>query len=139
MAYNGLSPNVSSTYENVEDTRWRKNAHGMDFAGHNITLVIDEAAKAEGNHRMGRYLKSGVPIWMDDDNKGHIYTEEARTAGKKIKGFLQDVVEIGDRDGVFYDQTSMVGIQTAGEIYPQWLPVTVLEEEIPARFGTSVL
>lgn len=139
MTYNGLSPKTYGGFESVEDNRWRKNREGMGYSGQNLTLVIDAAAKAEGDHRLGRWLKSGVPIYRDGDNKGHIFTADAKTAGSKIAGFLQGAVEIADRDGVFYDQVSTVGIQTAGEIYPQWLPVDVAAEDIPARFGVSPL
>lgn len=139
MTYNGLSPKTYGGFESVEDNRWRKNREGMGYSGQNLTLVIDDAAKAEGDHRLGRWLKSGVPIYRDEDNKGHIFTADAKTAGSKIAGFLQGAVEIADRDGVFYDQVSTVGIQTAGEIYPQWLPVDVAAEDIPARFGVSPL
>ena len=139
MTYNGLSPKTYGEFESVEDNRWRKNREGMGYSGQNLTLVIDDAAKAEGDHRLGRWLKSGVPIYRDEDNKGHLFTADAKTAGNKIAGFLQGAVEIADRDGVFYDQVSTVGIQTAGEIYPQWLPVDVEAEDIPARFGVSPL
>ena len=139
MTYNGLSPKTYGGFKSVEDNRWRKNREGMGYSGQNLTLVIDEAAKAEGDHRLGRWLKSGVPIYRDEENKGHLFTSDAKDAGNSIAGFLQGAVEIADRDGVFYDQVSTVGIQTAGEIYPQWLPVDVEAEDIPARFGVSPL
>lgn len=139
MAGNGMVPQYDEGYSDAEDQRWRKNRHGMGFSGQNITLIVDEGAKAEGDHRIGRWLKSGVPIYRDADNFAHVYTAQAKADGEKIAGFLQSAVEIISRYGEFYDTRSMVGIQTAGEIYPAWLPVAVDDEDIPARFGTSVL
>lgn len=139
MAYNGMTPKYFGEYADIEDQRWRKNRHGMGFSGQNLTLVVDAAVKAEGDHRIGRWLKSGVPIYRDASGNGHIFTEQAKTDGETILGFLQGAVEIADREGVYYDTRSNVGVQTAGEIYPAWLPVAVDEEDIPVRFGTSPL
>lgn len=139
MAYNGMTPSYTEDWADIEDQRWRKNAHGMGFSGQNITLVVDDAAKAAGSHRVGRWLLSGVPIRKGEDDKAYVFTAEDKEAGEKIAGFLQSAVEIQDRNGEWYDTQSRVGIQTAGEIYPAWLPVKVDEEDIPVRFGTSVL
>nr|DAN60348.1 MAG TPA: hypothetical protein [Caudoviricetes sp.] len=105
-------------------------------------LVINDKIKAEGPHRVGRWLKSGIPLYRDADNK--LYLWDA-ASGKKIAGFLQTFKEIAPTFsdlaayGVkFYDEIP-VGIQTAGEIYPKWLPVAVPDDQIPPRFGVSPL
>lgn len=139
MGHNGFTPTYTEGYADVEDQRWRKNSHGINFSGQNITLVVDEGAKAEGDHRIGRWLKSGVPIYRDADGKAHVFTAEAKAEGAKVAGLLQSALEIMDRDGVWYDTRSMVGIQTAGEIYPAWLPVSLEPEDIPTLFNTSPL
>lgn len=138
MAYTNLNIHNDPDWVNIEDQRWRKNAHGMDFSGQNGVLVIDEAIKAEGPHRVGRYVKSGVPLYRDEDGKLKIFNETAKTAGSKVAGFLQTIEDIADRNGKWYDE-KIVGIQTAGEIYPKWLPVDLANEDIPVRFGVSIL
>lgn len=138
MAYTNLNNYEDPDWVNIEDSMWRKNAHGMDYSGQNGVLIIDDAVKAEGPHRVGRYLLSGVPVYRDTDGNLRLYSENARTAEEKIVGFLQSIEEIGNKNGRNYDQ-KIVGIQTAGEIYPKWLPVELTEDEIPARFGQSIL
>jgi hypothetical protein len=138
MAYTNLNIHDNPDWVNIEDQRWRKNAHGMDFSGQNGVLIVDDAVKAEGAHRVERYIKSGVPLYRDADGNLRLFTEEAKTSGEKIAGFLQNVDEVADRNGRWYDQR-IVGIQTAGEIYPKWLPVQIDETDIPVRFGASIL
>lgn len=138
MAYTNLNIHENPDWINIEDQRWRKNAHGMDYSGQNGVLVIDDAIKAEGAHRAERYIKSGIPLYRDADGNLRLFTENAKTAGDKVAGFLQSIFEIADRNGNFYDEI-VVGIQTAGEIYPKWLPVELADEDIPVRFGVSAL
>lgn len=138
MAYTNLNIHENPDWVNIEDSMWRKNAHGMDYSGQNGVLIIDDAVKAEGAHRVGRYLKSGIPLYRDADDNLKLFTTNAKEAGDKVVGFLQTIEEIADRNGNNYDQ-KIVGIQTAGEIYPKWLPVQLADEDIPARFGRSVL
>lgn len=138
MAYTNLNIHENPDWVNIEDQRWRKNAHGMDFSGQNGVLIVDDALKAEGEHRVGRYIKSGIPLYRDGEGNLRLFTEEAKAAENKVAGFLQNVDEIADRNGVHYDQ-KIVGIQTAGEIYPTWLPIKLADEDIPARFGVSTL
>lgn len=138
MAYTNLNIHNDPDWVNIEDQRWRKNAHGMDFSGQNGVLVIDEAIKAEGPHRVGRYVKSGVPLFRDTDGKLKIFNKTAKGKGSKVAGFLQTIEDIADRNGKWYDE-KIVGIQTAGEIYPKWLPVDLDNEDIPVRFGVSIL
>lgn len=138
MAYTNLNIYNDPDWTNIEDHRWHKNAHGMDFSGQNGVLIIDEAVKAEGNHREGRYLKSGVPVYRDADDNLRVFSETAKTEGFKVAGFLQSIEEVADRNGKDYDQ-KIVGIQTAGELYPKWLPVELADEDIPVRFGRSIL
>lgn len=138
MAYTNLNIYNNPDWTNIEDTRWRKNAEGMDYSGQNGVLIVDDVAKAEGAHRVGRYLKSGVPVYRDADNNLRVFSDSAKADGAKVAGFLQSIEEIADRNGLNYDQ-KIVGIQTAGEIYPKWLPVELADEDIPARFGHSIL
>lgn len=139
---NPLSPSATLEWKSIDDTRWRKNGSQISESGQNGMLVINDKVKAEGPHRVGRWLKSGVPLYRDADNK--LYLWDA-ASGKKIAGFLQTFKEIAPTFsdltayGVkFYDEIP-VGIQTAGEIYPKWLPVTVPDDQIPVRFGVSSL
>ncbi|MDD2326432.1 MAG: hypothetical protein PHW63_10645 [Alphaproteobacteria bacterium] len=138
MAKTNLNIRSNPDWIDIEDHRWHKNAHGMDFSGQNGVLIIDADIKAEGAHRVGRYLKSGVPLYRDVDDNLRLFTAAAKTAGKRVVGFLQTIEEVADTNGVYYDQ-KIVGIQTAGEIYPLWLPVQIADEDIPVRFGRSVL
>lgn len=139
---NPLSPSANLEWKHIDDGRWRKNGSQISESGQNGMLVINDKVKAEGPHRVGRWLKSGIPLYRDADNK--LYLWEA-VSGKKIAGFLQTQKEIAPYlsdlaayGPKFYDEIP-VGIQTAGEIYPKYLPVTVPEDQIPARFGVSPL
>lgn len=137
MAYSPNQPSQLSDWTSIEDKRWHKNTFGKAASAENLTLIIDAVAKAEGPHRVGRYLRDGIPIYRDATGKGHLFNEDAKTEGEVIAGFLSSTTEIADHEGNFYDQTSSVGIYTAGYIYPGWLPVEVDEADIPASFGTS--
>lgn len=138
MAKNNLSIESYGEWASIEDTRWRKNAHGVGFSGQNGVLVIDEALKADGTHRLKNWVKSGIPVYRDADDADRlkVFTTEAKSAGKKILGFTQNPAKIVDANGEYYEELSM-GVQTAGEIYRQWLPVEVAVEDIPARFGNT--
>lgn len=138
MAKSNLNIQHNPDWVNIEDNRWRKNSHGMDYSGQNGVLIIDDAVKAEGAHRESRYILSGVPLYRDTDGNLRLFTENAKTAGDKVAGFLQSIFEVANRHGEFYDEI-VVGIQTAGEIYPKWLPVELADEDIPVRFGVSEL
>lgn len=122
---------------NIEDTRWRRTTTGM-HDGQNGILKIDDAAKAEGGHRVNGYLKSGTPVYKDTDGYVKVWNATAKGAGKKILGFLQSVNQIQSRSGVFFDEIA-VGIQTSGSIYSAWLPVKIDAEDIPVLFDNSTL
>lgn len=137
---NNLYQESYGSWTDIDDQRWRKNQDGVSESGQNGSLIIDDAAKAEGGHRVGRYLLSGVPVYRDaeDENTIKVWDEAAKTAGQPVLGFLQSINKIMNEVGEFYDRIP-VGIQTAGEIYPTWLPVEVADEDIPVRFGVSPL
>lgn len=126
----------------IEDQRWRKNKAGVSETGENGSLIVDEAATSAGPHRVGAYLLSGVPVYRtrNEENKDEvrIFDEAARVAEEKPVGFLQSINKIQDINGDFFDRIP-VGIQTGGEIYPDWLPVELSADEIPSRFGQSPL
>lgn len=144
MATNNL--HIQSFEENlidIDDQRWRKNKAGVSETGENGSLIIEEAAKEQdGGHRVGAYLVSGVPVYRDIDAEGFhvvkVFNEAAKTAGHKVAGFTQSINRIMDINGQYFDRIP-VGIQTGGEIYPDWLPVDLEAEDIPVRFGTSPL
>lgn len=127
----------------IDDQRWRKNKAGVSETGENGSLVIDEAVEAEGPHRVGAYLLSGVPVYRELDAESgeyvvRVYTQETAAEGVEIVGFLQSINKVKGLDGEYFDRIP-VGIQTGGEIYPDWLPVTLEADQIPVRFGTSPL
>lgn len=124
-------------WANIEDSRWRRTTTGM-HDGQNGTLKIDDAAKADGGHRVRGYLKSGTPVYRDSDGYIKVWSATAKSAGKKILGFLQSVVKIQSKSGVWYEEAP-VGIQTSGSVYSKWLPVTVDTDDIPALFDDSPL
>lgn len=137
---NPLQHEEYGAFDRIEDHRWRKTPTGMQD-GQNRSLIIDDAAKADAGHRNGRFLKSGVPVYEvggsgADKHYVKVWDATAKAGGKKILGFLQSVEEIQSRSGVFWEQKA-VGVQTRGEIYPHWLPVTVENEDIPASFGVT--
>lgn len=110
---------------NVEDERWHKNRFGKAASARNIVLAVDDAMKAEGPHRVQRWLKSGTPVWVDDQGVGHLFDAAAKAGGKKIAGLVSSVIDIQDRAGQWYDTVPTVGIYTGGYIYSRWLPVEV--------------
>ena len=126
----------------IDDQRWRKNKAGVSETGENGSLVIDEAVKVDGAHRVGAYLLSGVPVYRELDAESGEYVvrvyQETAAEGVEIVGFLQSINKIKGLDGEYFDRIP-VGIQTGGEIYPDWLPVTLEADQIPVRFGTSPL
>lgn len=168
MAKNNLYVQYTPYEElvDIDDQRWRKNKAGISETGENGRLVIDDNAKAEGGHREGPYLLSGTPVYrvyeagsagteqVVDPETGEVTTpaspgaapthevrvwgQAQRTEGVAIDGFLQSINKIQDVNGEYFEEIS-VGIQTGGEIYPDWLPVEVAVADIPARFGHSPL
>ena len=125
-------------WESIEDYRWRVNSSGMED-GQNGNLVIDDAIKAEGSHRIGGWIKSGLPVYRDTDNNLRIFSAEAKTAGEKVFGFLHAVHKIQDVHGEFYTDSIPVGVQTRGEVICQWLPVEFDPADLPVRFTNTVL
>lgn len=119
-------------WSSVEDYRWRKSVRGVS-KGQNGTIVVDDAMKAEGGHRKEQYLKSGVPVYQDDDTTYKLWTATAKGAGKKIAGFVDTVCELKDPSGKWYESVD-AGIMTYGGVYEVWLPVEVAAEDVPARF-----
>lgn len=139
---NPLSPSGNLEWRFFDDTRWRVNKSGMSESAQSGVLVVNDDLKAEGDHRNGRWIKSGLPLYRGDNNKLYLWT---KTSGKKIAGFLQSMKSIAPSltdysamEMTFYDEIP-VGIQTAGEIYPKWLPIEVPDDQIPARFGVTPL
>src|SRR5699024_3150801 len=106
----------------------------------NGSLVIDDALKAEGKHRVGGWIRSGLRVYRDADNNVRFFTAEAKTAGQKCIGFLQSAYQIVDVNGEFYTGCIPVGVQTRGEVYYQWLSVDDFDpEDLPVRFtGTKL-
>lgn len=137
MAKNNLSVQNYGKYVSIEDHRWRVTTTGVSDA-QNGDLIIDDAAKAEGTHREGGWLKSGVPLYRDENNKLKVFSAQAKGAGAKIFGFLMSPAEIVDVDGTYYD-TIPVAVQTSGEIIAQWLPVQVDPADIPVNVINTVL
>lgn len=137
---NPLIPEQYGEFTRIEDHRWRKTPTGMQD-GQNRTLIIDDAAKADGGHKDGRFLKSGTPVYEvggsgADKHFIKVWDATAKAGGKKILGFLQSIEEIQSRSGEFYEQKA-AGIQTRGEIYAHWLPVTVENDDIPHTFTNT--
>lgn len=137
MSYTPNSVGRLANWRNIEDERWHKNQFGKAASAQNLTLAVDEVAKAEGPHREGRWLLSGVPIYRDTEGVGRIFNDTAKAEGAKIVGFLSSSVALQDQEGNWFDQVSLVGIYTSGYIYIDWLPVEVAEEDVPARFGVE--
>lgn len=131
---NSLVPFWEIEKESIEDYRWRKGNRGISD-GDNAVIEIDDAAKAEGKHRKGRWLLSGVPVYRDGD-VFKIWSADAKTKGKKIAGFIQDPHEIKNRNDQWFE-TVRGGIQVYGGIYQCWLPVDVAVEDIPAAFDVT--
>lgn len=125
-------------WESIEDYRWRVNSSGMED-GQNGNLVIDDAIKAEGSHRIGGWIKSGLPVYRDSNNNLRIFSAEAKAEGKKCFGFLHAVHKIQDVHGEFYSDSIPVGVQTRGEVICQWLPVEFDPADLPVRFTNTVL
>lgn len=137
MVYSPNQPSRLSDWRDIEDKKWHKNMAGKAASAENLTLVIDDVAKAEGPHRVGRYLRDGIPIYRDENGLGYVFNEDAKTAGARIAGFLSSTLAIADQEGNFFDQISSLGIYTAGYIYSDWLPVEVALEDIPASFSAQ--
>ena len=132
----GFQPNGG--YESIEDYRWRVNTWGMED-GQNANLVIDDAIKAEGSHRVGGWVKSGVPVYRDEDNQVRIFSAEAKASGQKVAGFLYNPHKITDVNGEFYTESIPVGVQVRGSIIAQWLPVEFDVEDLPEHFTNTIL
>lgn len=139
MAYtNNLGFQPYGDFASIEDYRWRVNSSGM-HDGQNGNLVIDDALKAEGDHRVGGWIKSGLPVYRDEKNELHFFSAEAKQGGKKVVGFLFAPHKITDVNGEFYTDSIPVGVQTRGEVICQWLPVQFDPADLPARFTNTVL
>lgn len=139
MAYsNNLETQSYGDWGTIEDYRWRVNASGMSD-GQSGNLIIDDAIKAEGNHRIGGWVKSGVPVYRDENNDLRFFNAEAKIAGKKVVGFLYSPHKIVDVNGEFYTKSIPVGVQTRGEVIAQWLPVDFDPADLPVRFTNTVL
>lgn len=139
MAFtNNLGFQPHGDWTTIEDYRWRVNASGMED-GQNGNLVIDDAIKAEGTHREGGWIKSGLPVYRDEQNQLHFFDAAAKTAGKKCVGFLHAVHKITDVNGEFYTGSIPVGVQTRGEVICQWLPVAFDPADLPVRFTNTIL
>lgn len=135
---NNLGFQPYGDWTSIEDYRWRVSSSGMED-GQNGNLVIDDAIKAEGDHRIGGWVKSGLPVYRDGDNQLRFFTEEAKSSGAKAVGFLHSVHKITDVNEEFYTGSIPVGVQTRGEVICQWLPVEFDPEDLPARFTNTVL
>ncbi len=123
----------------IEDHRWRKNTSGMED-GQNGSLIIDDAVKAEGKHRVGGWIRSGLPVYRAKITTFASSPPRLRLAGQKCIGFLQSAHQIVDVNGEFYTGSIPVGVQTRGEVYYQWLPVDNFDPaDLPVRFtGTKL-
>lgn len=144
MAKNNLHvTNYEELIDDLDDQRWRKNSFGVPETGQNGVLVVDEAAQAvaEGYHG---YLPSGVALVRKGDagtrSTVHVAAIDPETdaVDGEVVGFLQSVARLKDANGEWFSELA-VGIQTGGEIYPQWLPIQIADEDIPDRFGKSPL
>lgn len=135
---NNLGFQKHSDYSAIEDNRWRVTTTGMTD-GQNGNLVIDEALKAEGEHRVGGWIKGGLPVYRDEDNQLHFFTAEAKGTGAECVGFLFCPHKITDVNGEFYTGSIPVAVQTRGEVICQWLPVEFDPADLPARFTNTVL
>lgn len=136
---NNLSFQFYGDWASLEDHRWRVNTSGMED-GQNGNLIIDEALKADGEHRLGGWIYSGLPVYRDEDNNLRFFTSEAKGEGKKLFGFLQSAHKIVDVNGEYYTESIPVGVQTRGEVICQWLPVENFDPaDLPARFTNTKL
>lgn len=122
----------------IEDYRWRVTTTGMTD-GQSGDLVIDAALKAEGDHRIGGWIKSGLPVYRDENNKLKFFNAEAKAAGAVCAGFLFAPHKITDVNGEFYTDSIPVAVQTRGEVICQWLPVEFDPADLPVRFTNTVL
>lgn len=135
MPTNNLIFENYDAYEDIEDHRWRVNTTGMSD-GVNANLVIDEAAKAEGDHRNGRWLLSGCPVTFDEATKTvKLYTKGGE---EKIYGVLFTSHKIMNESGEFYD-TIPVAVQRRGEIIHKWLPVDIDPADLPPTLLNTIL
>lgn len=135
---NNLGFQPYGDWTSIEDNRWRVTTTGMSD-GQNGNLVIDDAVKAEGSHRVGGWLLGGVPLYRDADNQLKVFTAEAKAAGDKVAGFTFCPHKVTDVNGEFYTESIPVAVQTRGEVICQWLPVEFDPEDLPARFTNTIL
>ena len=112
-------------YTTLGDRRWLRTAHG-NTDGVNANLVIDDTLKAEGTHREGNWIKSGLPVTFDKDTKT---VKMWQKGAGDIYGFLYTDYRVVDFAGEFYE-TIPVAVLVHGMIYAQWLPVEVTDEDL---------
>lgn len=132
---NNLHIETYGSQVNIEDHRWRVTRSGMTD-GQNGDLVIDDAIKADEGQLLEGWVKSGTPLFRDEDHNLKFFGSTAAAAGETCVGFLMSPVRIVDANGSFYEQVP-VAVQTWGEVHLQWLPTDIAEEDIPARFGVT--
>lgn len=135
---NNLGFEPHGGWSSIEDFRWRVNTWGMED-GQNANLVIDDAIKAEGDHRVGGWVLSGVPVYRTSDNEVKFFSAEAKAAGEKVAGFLYNPHKIKDVNGEFYTDSIPVGVQVRGSIIAQWLPVEFDVADLPPHFTNTIL
>ena len=135
---NNLGIQEYGHWKNIEDHRWRRTTTGMTD-GVNANLLIDDAIKAEGPHRVGGWTKSGIPVYFDEVTKSvKFFNADAKTAGETIYGLVFSIHKITDELGEFFE-TIPVAVQTRGEIYAQWLPVEIDAADLPSNIGNTIL
>lgn len=118
--------------KDIDDRRWMADPWELN-KGVNGVLEITAEVKSEGDHRVSRYLKSGVPVYKDGDVY-KMFDAAAKAAGKKVDGFTLGVNEIQDRQFNFYEHVQ-TGVAVRGTIYKVWLPAFKPEkDDIPSRF-----
>lgn len=128
---------VDPKLPSLEDRRWIGNIATINNSL-NGRIVIDEDIKKDGPHRVGRWVKGGLPVYKDGDNY-KIFTATAKGAGKKVDGFVISPGEIKDLGAEEYFPHYHSGIVVSGIVYAIYLPVEVTEADLAVNSNITLV
>lgn len=104
----------------------------------NGRILIDEDLKKDGPHRVGRWIKSGIPVYKDGDNY-KLFTDTAKGAGKKVDGFVISPGETRDLQSEEFFNHYYSGVVVSGIVYAIYLPVKVTEADLAVNSNITLV
>ena len=101
-------------------------------------ILIDEDLKKDGPHKVGRWIKSGIPVYKDGDNY-KLFTDTAKGAGKKVDGFVISPGETRDLQSEEFFNHYYSGVVVSGIVYAIYLPTKVTEADLAVNSNITLV